>query len=147
MAARARVAPGAVVVCTSAVRDEGVSHHYARDDVLAVPDPALTESFAATIDAAGLPTRRGATWTIDTPYRETAAEAEHYRGEGVLCVEMEAAALFVVAAHRSAAIASAFCISDSLADAEWNPHFDHPGLAHNLLALYGAAVDAPSTSA
>jgi uridine phosphorylase len=135
------LAPGDVVLCTSAVRDEGVSHHYVPYETPAEPDAALTDALEQSIRAAGLSYRRGSSWTIDTPYRETAAEARHYQGEGVLCVEMEAAALFTVAAHRGVALASAFCVSDSLADAEWNPLFDHPDLAHNLLTLYGAAVD------
>jgi len=133
--------PGEVVLCTSAVRDEGVSHHYARPDHEAAPHGALTELLAQSIAATGVPARRGCSWTIDTPYRETAAEARHYQAAGVLCVEMEAAALFTVAAYRGVPLASAFCISDSLADAEWNPQFDHPDLAHSLLTLYGAAVD------
>jgi uridine phosphorylase len=137
------LAPGDVVVCASAVRDEGVSHHYAAHDVQAEPDAGLTDALEQSIIAAGLPSRRGASWTIDTPYRETAAEARHYQAEGVCCVEMEAAALFTVAAYRGVALASAFCISDSLADAEWNPLFDHPDLSHNMLLLYGAAVDVP----
>jgi purine-nucleoside phosphorylase len=120
-----------------------VSHHYAAHDVKAQPDAALTDALEQSIVDAGLPSRRGASWTIDTPYRETAAEARHFQAEGICCVEMEAAALFTVAAYRGVALASAFCISDSLADAEWNPLFDHPDLAHNLLALYGAAVNIP----
>ena len=112
-----------------------------RPEVEATPDARLTEEPAGSIRAAGLAVRRGVSWTIDTPHRETAAEAKHYQHRGVLCVEMEAAALFTVAAHRGASIAAAFCVSDSLADAEWNPSFDHPQLAHNLLALFGAAVD------
>lgn len=135
--------PGDVVVCAGAVRDEGVSHHYAPHDAVAKPDEGLTDALERAVVMAGLPSRRGTSWTIDTPYRETAAEARHFQSEGVLCVEMEAAALFTVAAYRGANLASAFCISDSLADAEWNPHFDHPTVAHNLLALYGAAVDTP----
>ena len=136
------LAPGEVVLCTGAVRDEGVSHHYAPSDREAVPDFALTAGLERSISAAQLPWRPGVSWTIDTPYRETAAEARHYQAAGVLCVEMEAAALFTVASYRRIPLASAFCISDSLADAEWSPQFDHPDLAHNLLALYGAAVDA-----
>jgi uridine phosphorylase len=135
------LAPGEVVLCTGAVRDEGVSHHYAPSDREALPDLALTLELERSIAAARLPCRRGTSWTIDTPYRETAAEARHYQAAGVLCVEMEAAALFTVASYRRTPLASAFCISDSLADAEWSPQFDHPDLAHNLLALYGAAVD------
>ncbi|MCZ7535077.1 MAG: nucleoside phosphorylase [Acidimicrobiia bacterium] len=135
------LAPGEVIVCTGAVRDEGVSHHYAPHDVPASPDPSLTDSLEKAIVAAGLPSRRGESWTIDTPYRETAAEARHYQSGGVMCVEMEAAALFTVAAYRGVRMAAAFCVSDSLADAEWNPHFDHPDVTHNLLALFGAAVE------
>jgi uridine phosphorylase len=135
------LAPGEVVLCTDAVRDEGVSHHYAPSDRAAAADPALTYALERTIASAQLPWRRGTSWTIDTPYRETAAEARHYQSSGVLCVEMEAAALFTVAAYRRTPLASAFCISDSLADAEWNPQFDHPDLARNLRTLYAAAVD------
>jgi uridine phosphorylase len=135
------LAAGDVVVCTSAVRDEGVSHHYAPADVIACPDAALTDELERAIRARGLPARRGAAWTIDTPYRETAAEARHYQAEGVQCVEMEAAALFTVAAYRNVQLASAFCISDSLADADWNPMFDHEDLITNMLGLFAAAVD------
>ena len=138
---QADLAAGEVVLCTSAVRDEGVSHHYAPEETPAEPDAVLTDALGQSIRNVGLSYRRGASWTIDTPYRETAAEARHYQAEGVLCVEMEAAALFTVAAHRGVALASAFCVSDSLADAEWSPLFDDPTLAHNLLTLYGAAVD------
>jgi uridine phosphorylase len=133
--------PGHVVLCTGAVRDDGVSHHYAPADADAVPDAALTEAFEGHIARAGLPFTRGRSWIIDAPYCETAAEVRHYRQDGVQCVEMEAAALFTVAAHRGAALAAAFCISDLIADAEWNPSFDHPELAQNLPALYRAAVE------
>jgi uridine phosphorylase len=136
---QADLAPGDVVLCTSAVRDEGVSYHYAPADAPAEPDPTLTDALERAIVAAHLPYRRGATWTIDTPYRETAAEARHYQATGVQCVEMEAAALFTVARYRGVPLATAFCISDSLADAEWNPLFDHPDLARNLASLYRAA--------
>ena len=113
-----------------------MSHHYTTSETAAEPDPQLTDaSRTSDPSTSDSPARRGTTWTIDTPYRETAAEARHYQADGVQCVEMEAAALFTVAQHRGAAIATAFCISDSLADAEWNPLFDHPDLAHNLLAL------------
>ncbi len=137
------LAPGAVVVCTGAVRDEGVSHHYAPSDRPAEPDEELTRALERSLKDTDLASRRGRSWTIDTPYRETAAEARHYQAAGVLCVEMEAAALFTVAAHRGVRLASAFCISDSLADAEWNPMFDHPDLDANLHRLCAAAIATP----
>ena len=46
-------------------------------------------------------------WTTDAPYRETPEEIAHYRGKGVLTVEMEAGALFAVAHARSIRLASA----------------------------------------
>src|SRR5579862_5315936 len=139
---QADLEPAAVVVCTGAVRDDGVSHHYAPADAMVAPDPVLTDALDRAARRAGLDPRRGSTWTIDTPYRETAAEALHYRDAGVLCVEMEAAGLFAVAAHRGVAVAAAFCMSDTIIEGTWDGHFDNPTLAHNLLALYGAAVEA-----
>lgn len=134
--------PGDLVVCTRAIRDEGVSHHYARPEVPAEPDPTLTDALERAIGLAGLGsrTRRGGSWTVDAIYRETVAEARHYQAEGVQCVEMEAAALFTVAAHRGVALASAFCVADSLAAAEWEARWDHPDIATNLYALLRASV-------
>jgi uridine phosphorylase len=40
---------------------------------------------------------RGAAWTTDAPYRETAEAIEFARNEGVLAVEMEAASLYAFA--------------------------------------------------
>ena len=69
----------------------------------------------------GLEFRRGASWTIDTRYQETVAEARHYQNEGVLCVEREAAPLF---AGRPVPIGRSRLRvrdeSDSLADLVWD---------------------------
>ena len=62
----------------------------------------MTAVLGAALRGSGLAFRPGVSWTIDTPYRETVAEARHYQAEGVLCVEMEAAALFPVAEVRLA---------------------------------------------
>ena len=62
--------------------------------------------------------------------------------EGVLCVEMEAAALFAVAEVRGLRVASAFAIRDSLAELAWNPQFHGPEVEAGLITLYRAAVSA-----
>lgn len=133
---------GDVVVCDRAVRDEGVSHHYQPHTLWAEPSEVLTDRLHKHLDDAGLEPTSGSAWTIDAPFRETVAEARHYAGFGVAVVEMEAAALFTVGRHRGVEIASAFAISDSLADGEWVPQFGHPRLAENLLRMVPAAVDA-----
>jgi uridine phosphorylase len=87
-----RCAFGEAIVCTGAIRDEGVSHHYAPTERFAWPSEGLTTRLTEALTAGGTAPKTGLTWTIDAPYRETAAEARSYQAEGVLCVEMEAAA-------------------------------------------------------
>ena len=43
---------------------------------------------------------RGASWTTDAPFRETAIAIESALAEGLLAVEMEAAALYAFAQAR-----------------------------------------------
>ena len=101
-----------------------------------------TAALGAALRQAGQPFRTGTSWTIDTPYRETIDEVRHYQAEGVLCVEMEAAALFAVAKVRGLRLASAFVISDSLAELVWSSHFRSPEVASGLIEVYQAAVAA-----
>jgi uridine phosphorylase len=141
-ALQAALDTGDVVVCDRAVRDEGVSHHYAPSALWAEPSASLTRRLYEHLDDAGLAPTTGATWTIDAPFRETVAEARHYADLGVTVVDMEAAALFTVARHRGVEVASAFAVSDSLADGEWVPQFGHPRLADSLVRMVPAAVAA-----
>lgn len=131
---------GALTVCSAAVRDEGVSHHYLPDaDAPALPDAALTERFARALAAGGSAAAYGPTWTTDAPFRETRAEIAHYQAQGVLTVEMEAAALFAVAALRGAQIAGGFVVSDALSEPTWNPQFRAEETARGLVRLFEAA--------
>jgi uridine phosphorylase len=129
---------GDVVICTEAVRDEGVSHHYLPPGRIVTPSHALTAELELTLGRVGLAFTSGSTWTIDTPYRETVSEVRHYQAQGVLTVEMEAAALFAVATHRGIDVAAAFVISDLLGDDEWHGQFHDA--RDNLGRLYRAAL-------
>ncbi|MFV9507276.1 MAG: nucleoside phosphorylase [Oscillochloridaceae bacterium umkhey_bin13] len=134
------LAVGDLTVCSEAVRDEGVSHHYlATADTPARPDPLLTEQFAANLAALGVATAQGPSWTTDAAFRETQAEITHYQAHGVLTVEMEAAALFAVAALRGVQIAAGFVVSDVLAAPVWNPQFRSPTISTGLANLFAAA--------
>jgi uridine phosphorylase len=132
---------GDLTVCTGAVRDEGVSHHYlAENNLLVTPSADLTAQFAEALISRNTHPRHGPTWTTDAPFRETQAEIAHYQREGVLTVEMEAAAVFAVAQHRSVAIASGFVISDVLASERWDPRFGDPSILNGLIDLFHAAI-------
>lgn len=131
---------GDLVVCERAVRDEGTSHHYLEPSECAEASAALSGRLERELAALGRRCRRGAGWTIDAIYRETRAEALHYKQRGILTVDMEAAALFAVAAYRGVEAAAVFAVSDSLAGLEWLPDFRHPDIRSSLEAMFTAAV-------
>jgi len=133
---------GEVVVCESGVRDEGVSHHYLAPSRLSYPSRRLTDALKGSLAEANVAFAAGPTWTCDAFYRETVAEALHYRDQGVLTVEMEAAALFAVAEFRGIDLGAAFVISDSMAGEVWAPQFRAPEIQEGLRALYRASVAA-----
>lgn len=81
------------ILIARALRGEGTSHCYLPPGDWVAADPAVVERAAAGLAAAGLPVRRGAVWTTDAPFRETAPAIERARAAGALAVEMEAAAL------------------------------------------------------
>ena len=141
-----RVPFGATVVCTGAVRDEGVSHHYAPAARFARPAPGLTERLASALAGAGTMPESGLTWTVDAPYRETVAEARHYQTEGVLTVEMEAAALFTVGQFRGVDVAAAFVVSDHLLAGEcWTRAFGTRALRDASADLLNVTLSVLST--
>jgi uridine phosphorylase len=89
--------PPYFVVIDRALRDEGTSYHYAPPDDFAVADPSLIEAAKRALEASGQRIVVGASWTTDAPFRETAEAIEAARANGVLAVEMEAAALYTFA--------------------------------------------------
>ena len=49
-----------------------------------------------------------------------------------MTVEMEAAALFAVAEYRKVEVACVFVVSNSLADAVWQPHYSSKAAREGL---------------
>jgi len=136
--------PGAVVLCSGALRDEGVSYHYVPGGGAALPDEGLSDALGAAFDAAGVPYRTGITWTTDSLYRETQVELDSVIERGAVTVEMEAAALFAVARYRETPMAACLTISDSLAELEWEPEFLSRDTNAGLEKLYKASLAALS---
>ena len=107
-------------------RDEGTSHHYLEPSVFSYASAELTERAKRSLDKIQTPYTVGTSWTVDAPFRETVAEVRKYQEEGILTVEMEAAALFAVAEYRNVQLGAILTVSDTLADLTWNPQFHHP---------------------
>jgi uridine phosphorylase len=92
--------PPYFVLIDRALRDEGTSYHYLPPAEFAEADAALIESTFAALSGLAEPVYRGAAWTTDAPFRETAAAIEDCRARNILAVEMEAAALYAFARAR-----------------------------------------------
>ncbi len=138
--------PGSLVVCTGALRDDGVSYHYVPGGAPALPDETLCLALQRALSGQGIPFTRGLTWTTDAIYRETQLELEERVAKGAVVVEMEASALFTVARYREAKLAACFTISDSLAEPEWKPEFLSLETSAGLETLYHAALEALEAS-
>jgi uridine phosphorylase len=92
--------PPFFVLIDRALRDEGTSHHYLPLSRYAEADAALSDAVARGLATTASPLARGASWTTDAPFRETERLIASRRAEGIVCVEMEAAALLAMGRVR-----------------------------------------------
>ncbi len=90
-------APPYYILVDRALRDEGTSYHYLPPAAFAEADPSLIALAQAAFMRSGCRVHTGSTWTTDAPFRETAESIALRRAEGILAVEMEAAALYAFA--------------------------------------------------
>ena len=66
----------------------------------------------------GLRVCRGAAWTTDAPFRETAVAIERCRARNILAVEMEAAALYAFARARDKPVLCLAHVTNQMAVAD-----------------------------
>jgi uridine phosphorylase len=96
--------PPYVVLIESALRDEGTSYHYLPPSPYSHLASALREMLCTAWDHTRVPLAVGASWTTDAPFRETEEMIAVCRKQGILAVEMEAAALYALAQARQVEI-------------------------------------------
>jgi uridine phosphorylase len=126
---------GNVTVPTGAIRDEGTSYHYAPPSREIGPTPGALRTIEETLARRELPYVAGRTWTTDAPYRETRGKVERRVAEGCITVEMEASALFAVAAFRDVPLGMMFLTSDDLCGETWDGSGFHTNLETRELLL------------
>jgi uridine phosphorylase len=114
------LALGHVIVPTAAIRDEGTSYHYLPAGREVRPTAQAVNAILATLERHGVPFVTGTTWTTDGLYRETRDKVARRVGEGCLSVEMEAAALFAVAAFRGVSFGQLLYAGDDLSGDAWD---------------------------
>jgi uridine phosphorylase len=93
-------APPYFVLIERALRDEGTSYHYLPPAPYSELRPEIGEVIRAGWNHTRVPLYAGAGWTTDAPFRETEAMLARCRSEGILAVEMEAAALYALATAK-----------------------------------------------
>ena len=89
------------ILIDRALRDEGTSFHYMPSDRFSHAAPKVLQALDGALTSLRVPVFTGPTWTTDAPFRETADAIAERKAEGLLAVEMEAAALYAFAASTS----------------------------------------------
>ena len=101
-----------------ALRDEGTSYHYLPPAEFSGASAALLAALEGAFDGLDTPVLRGASWTTDAPFRETATAIAAMQARGLLAVEMEAAALYAFAAARARAVLCIAHVTNQMGQAE-----------------------------
>ena len=98
-----------------ALRDEGTSYHYLPPERYAHASSPLLEAVAQRFKDADLQCIRGKSWTTDAPFRETQKLISARRDEGIISVEMEAAALLAMGTALNKPVICIAHITNSMA--------------------------------
>jgi purine-nucleoside phosphorylase len=108
---------GDLVIATAACPTDGATATYLHGEPYApAADFALTRALVDGAAAAGVQARTGLVASVDVFYNPDDDYAQRWRDRGVLAFEMEASALFFLAARAGVQAACALTVSDILGD-------------------------------
>lgn len=110
-----------IILPTKALRDEGLSYHYAPPSDLIDVNTEYRELFEEVLAEFGYPYVEGITWTTDAIYRETRDKVERRKAQGAICVEMECAGMQAMCDFRGTKFFQFFYAGDNLDHSEWQP--------------------------
>jgi uridine phosphorylase len=127
--------PPYFVLIERALRDEGTSYHYLPPTAYSHINEMLLDELEGAFEDASVRVLRGATWTTDAPFRETEAAIEYARSQGILGVEMEAAALYAFAQVKAKNVVCFAHISNQMAQIEGDFEKGLDQGSHDALAV------------
>jgi len=111
------LATGDLVVATAACPVDGATSTYLHGEAYApAADFDLTRALVDAAAASGIVTRTGLVASVDVFYNTDDDYAQRWRDRGVLAFEMEASALFFLAARAGVQAACALTVSDVLSE-------------------------------
>ncbi len=129
-----------VILIDRALRGEGTSHAYLPPALVVDADPDLIAAVDASLDGVAVRTLRGTTWTTDAPFRETRTALAAAATAGALAVEMEAAALYALAAARDRSVVCFAYVTNTMAIAEGDFEKGPADGAEHALSVVAAAA-------
>ncbi|MCK6580793.1 MAG: nucleoside phosphorylase [Anaerolineae bacterium] len=132
--------PPYFVLIEKALRDEGTSYHYLPPAPYSTMDSMLLACFEDAFANASVRVLRGATWTTDAPFRETEHAVGYAQSEGILGVEMEAAALYAFAQVKKKAVVCFAHITNQMAQIEGDFEKGRDQGSHDALEVIGMAA-------
>jgi DeoD family purine-nucleoside phosphorylase len=141
---------GDLVVATAACPVEGTTRTYLHGDPYApAADFDLTHRLIHAAEATGIPVRAGLVASVDVFYNTDSDYAAKWRSRGVLAFEMEASALFYLAARSGAQAACLLTVSDVLSETETteDTYLSPAELAEAVERMIGLALEAVDEAA
>jgi uridine phosphorylase len=135
-------APPYFVLIEEALRDEGTSHHYRPPSPYAGLDASLHDRLRGSFSGVPVPVHTGRSWTTDAPYRETETAIAAAREEGIMAVEMEAAALYTFAETRDHPVVCFAHVTNQMAVEEGDFEKGEADGVRDALALTTVAAEA-----
>lgn len=136
---------GDLVIATAACPVDGATATYLHGEPYAPAATfAVTRALVDAADAAGIAARIGLVASVDVFYNTDADYAQRWRERGVLAFEMEAAALFYLAARSGVEAGCALTVSDVLGE-EASGHGDYMSLEdldRAIDGMVGVALEA-----
>ena len=132
---------GSLVISNRAIRGEGVSRHYLPSNSTVDSSENLVHGLSELLTKQNHNFSVGTTWTTDAPFREIRRDVVEYQRQGVLAVDMEAAALLSVAASLNLSAIAAFSIADLLSDGVWRTSHNLRPAQTGLTLLFDAVYE------
>lgn len=106
------------ILIEHALRDEGTSYHYLPPSEKSAINPILLDSLTSSYIKTNLSIETGISWTTDAPYRETQNAIDEAQKLNVVCVEMEAAALYAFAKAKNKNVICFAHLTNTMAQTE-----------------------------
>jgi uridine phosphorylase len=133
-----RVEIGDIIIPTAAVRGEGTTGYYAPKEIPAIPDFHIVEAFANIARKEKARYHLGPVWTTSASIKETEQLIEECNRLGILGIDMETSALFLLSSLHGLKSAAILAVSDH--PLRKQTHHEHPEFTKKWKEAWDKAV-------